>query len=52
MKMKYVIKSWIPAEEEEPEIYMTLPEAMADKDELEGMQPENRYEIDTINEED
>jgi len=43
--MKYVIKSWIPCEEEEPEIYDSLEEAQIDLKELKGMQPENYYSI-------
>jgi len=47
-KMQYKIKSWIPCEEEEPQFYPSLEAARRDLQELEGMQPENHYEIHAV----
>ena len=44
--IKYVIKSWIPAECENPQIYDSMEEAVTDLTQLQLMQPENRYEIE------
>ena len=49
--MQYKIKSWIPCEEEEPQFYPSLKAARRDLHELEGMQPENHYEIHAVEEE-
>jgi len=46
--MDYKIKSWIPCEDEKPEIYATLKAARDDLQELAEMQPENRYEVHTV----
>jgi len=46
--MEYKIKSWIPCEEDEPEIYATLKAARDDLQELAEMQPENRYEVHAV----
>lgn len=46
--MQYKIKSWIPVNEEEPQFYPSLKAARKDLQELEGMQPENHYEIHTV----
>ena len=46
--MQYKIKSWIPYEEEEPQFYPSLKAARRDLHELVEMQPENHYEIHTV----
>jgi hypothetical protein len=46
--MQYEIKSWIPCEAEEPQFYPSLEAARKDLRELEGMQPENHYEIHAV----
>ena len=43
--MPYLIECYIPVNEEKPIIYKTLDEAEIDLDQVESMQPENRYEI-------
>ena len=47
--MEYKIKSWIPCnEEEDPAIYLSLEAARRSRQELEAMQPENRYEVHAV----
>ena len=46
--MEYKIKSWIPCEDEGPEIYTTLEAARKDLQELVGLQPKNHYEIRSV----
>ena len=50
--MKYKIKAWIPVEveESEDEIYASEEEAEKDKESMELMQPENKYEIVEVDE--
>ena len=43
--MPYKIRVHVLVEPEEPEIYDTVDEALADKASMELMQPENKYEI-------
>jgi len=47
--MPYIIKCWIPVEAEKPDVYES--EAMAEEEcaQLQGMQPENRYETYCVN---
>ena len=49
---RYKIRVWIPVdvEEKEDEIYASLEEAGKDKESVELMQPENRYEIEEVEE--
>ncbi len=42
--MPWIIKCWIPAEEENPQTYTTKEQAEKDIESLELMQPENIYE--------
>jgi len=42
---KYIIKCWVPVEEEEPTIYETYEDAVLDYSEVSELQPENKYEI-------
>ena len=46
--MPYVIKCWIPVDEEDPEIYETGVDAEEDLINLQDMQPENRYELEYV----
>lgn len=46
--LKYIIKAWIPAECEDPQIYESMESAEADLNQLQEMQPENRYEIHEV----
>jgi len=48
--MAWVIKSYIPVESEDPEVYPTREEAEKDVESLSLMQPENIYEIEEIEE--
>ena len=48
--MKYKIQSWIPIDIEYPEIYETEEEAKLDMGSMELMQPENRYELEEVEE--
>ena len=46
--MKYTVKAWIPVEADDPELYDTREEAeKAIADQL-CMQPENKYEVEEI----
>jgi hypothetical protein len=46
--IRYVIKAWIPADPEDPEIYNSMESAENELNQLQLMQPENRYEIHDI----
>ena len=48
--MAWIIKSYIPVEAEEPEVYATKEDAEKDVESLSLMQPENIYEIEEIEE--
>jgi hypothetical protein len=48
--LKYIIKSWIPADCEDPQIYDSMESAIDELNQLQLMQPENRYEIHEIKE--
>ena len=48
--MAWIIKSYIPVEAEEPEVYTTREDAEKDVESLSLMQPENIYEIEEIEE--
>jgi hypothetical protein len=50
--MKYKIKAFLGCDIEEGEdtIYSSLEEAEKDKESMELMQPENRYEIEEVDE--
>lgn len=50
--LKYIIKAWIPAECEDPQIYESMESATSDLTQLQEMQPENRYEIHDANSKD
>lgn len=43
--IKYIIKTWIPTESEDPEIFDSIESAQTELTNLQLMQPENRYEI-------
>ena len=47
---KYRVKSWIPVEGENKEL-MTKEDAQGELEQLESLQPENRYEIEEVTEE-
>lgn len=47
--IKYIIKSWIPTDSEEPEIFDSMESAESELNNLQLMQPENRYEIHEVN---
>jgi hypothetical protein len=46
--MPWIIKAYIPAEPDEPEIYATREEAEKDVESLSLMQPENVYLIEEV----
>ena len=48
--MAWVIKSYIPVEPEDPEVYATKQDAEKDVESLSLMQPENIYEIEEVEE--
>lgn len=48
--MKYKIKVFIPIEDDDPVVYESLPEVLSVQTELVFMQPENRYEIEEVEE--
>ena len=48
--MAWVIKSYIPVESEDPEVYATKEDAEKDVESLSLMQPENIYEIEEVEE--
>lgn len=48
--IKYEIRAWIPAECEDPQTYDSMESAMDELNQLQLMQPENRYEIHEIKE--
>jgi len=48
--MAWVIKSYIPVEADDPEVYDTKEDAEKDVESLSLMQPENIYEIEEIEE--
>jgi len=48
--MAWVIKSYIPVEPEDPEIYPSKEDAEKDLESLNLMQPENIYEIEEVEE--
>jgi len=48
--MAWVIKSYIPVEAEDPEIYPSKEDAEKDLESLNLMQPENIYEIEEVEE--
>jgi hypothetical protein len=48
--MAWIIKSYIPVEPEDPEVYATEEDAKKDVESLSLMQPENIYEIEDIEE--
>ena len=43
--IKYVIRVWIPVEEEEEEVYSSEEDALKAIESLSLMQPENLYEV-------
>ena len=43
--MPYIVKCWIPVDEEKPEVYDNLVDAEQDVNQAEMMQPENKYSI-------
>lgn len=43
--MPYIIKCWIPVDEEDPQMYDAEYNAQSELEQIEDMQPENRYEI-------
>lgn len=49
--MRYIIKVWIPVEEDCQEEYDSLDEALGTLNSLELMQPENHYEIEEVHDE-
>lgn len=46
--IKYIIKAWIPADPDDPETYDSMESAEGELNQLQMMQPENRYEIHDI----
>lgn len=46
--MPYMIKCWIPIDEENPEIYKTGIDAEEELEHLQEMQPKNRYELEYV----
>lgn len=46
--MKYIIKVWIPVEDAELEEYDSQEDALQDLASMELMQPENRYELEEV----
>jgi len=48
--MGWIVKSWIPVDAEEPEIHETEEEACDELEHCRFMQPENRYELEKLEE--
>lgn len=46
--LRYCIKTWIPVEESDPQIFDSMDDAQSELASLELMQPENRYEIEIL----
>ena len=43
--MPYIVKGWIPVDEEDPEIYTDLGDAQSGYNHCRDMQPENHYQV-------
>ena len=49
--MGWIIRAWIPVEVDDPITYATFDEAWDEIGQLKSMQPENKYEIDWLDDE-
>ena len=46
--MYYIVKCWIPVDEEDPKIFNNLHDAQGEYDQATKMQPKNHYKVTKV----